>query len=346
MNERQPHCFLPDFCRWTTVVTALVLCELFAIILVVAQLGQLHDAWQELALISLFMQWAGLCCIVFLCLVRGALARLGFGWGALVAYLGLLLVVLSLSEVSYRLILGELLPATDLSHADYLLRNLLISATICALVLRYFHLQHQRNERMKAESEARLQALQARIRPHFLFNTLNTIVSLVRREPELAEGALLNMADLFRAALSDGPGLVPARDELALVRGYLDIEALRLGKRLAVEYHLEELPEDALLPALSLQPLVENAIYHGIEALPEGGVVSLVARRKGEQIELEISNPVNGLPGREGSGCRVAQESVHLRLMHYFPEAAGMRVSCTDDQYRVCFGFPYRSCVT
>ena len=123
----------------------------------------------------------------------------------------------------------------------------------------------------RALHEARLQVLQARIRPHFLFNSINAVLSIVRAEPRQAETALEDMADLFRMAMADAQDLVPLRQEIELGRQYLALEQLRMGERLRVNWHIEDMPDDALMPPLMLQPLLENAVYHGIEPLPQGG---------------------------------------------------------------------------
>ena len=126
-----------------------------------------------------------------------------------------------------------------------------------------------------AITEARLQALQARIRPHFLFNSINAVLSLVRSDPQRAEAALEDMADLFRVLMRDNRELTPLEDEVALCRQYLDLEKLRLGDRLIVDWNVKSMPADALVPPLVLQPLLENAVYHGIEPSSEPGTVSI-----------------------------------------------------------------------
>src|SRR5690606_23707653 len=142
-----------------------------------------------------------------------------------------------------------------------------------------------------------LEALQARIRPHFLFNTLNTGAALVHARPDEAERLLLDLADLFRAALR-GPELVPLADELELTRRYLEIEGLRLGQRLQVRWQLPEPLPQAMVPALSMQPLAENAVRHGIEPLPEGGRIDIEANVAAGRITVEIRNDLGDGDGR------------------------------------------------
>jgi len=342
VEESTPNRILPNFCHWPVVLSVLVLCELFAIIVVLYQLGEMRNPWDELALMSLFMQWAGLSCLALLCIGQHLWGHLSAALSGLLSYLGMLAVILLLSEVSHLWVLGVLTPQSQLEHGQFLLRNMAIGAIICALVLRYFYVHRQWTRRILAESEARAQALTARMRPHFLFNTLNTVVSLVRRDPAMAETALLDLSDLMRASLGSAP-LVTLEEELALVRGYLGIEQLRLGGRLQLEMRLGAVPGDALLPQLSLQPLVENAIYHGIETLAQGGRVEIEDGREGEQLWIEVRNPLSNAPGRGGSGGRLAQESIRLRLLHHFPDTGTLQVEAGPEQYRARLCFTYRS---
>jgi len=138
---------------------------------------------------------------------------------------------------------------------------------------------------------ARLEALQARIRPHFLFNSLNSIASLIASDPERAELAVLDLSDLFRASLAKPGSLVAWRDELALARRYLSIEQYRLGARLELDWQVEGVPDDLPIPQLTLQPLLENAILHGIQPRVEGGRVEVRARYVDGLFELCVSNP-------------------------------------------------------
>ena len=148
-----------------------------------------------------------------------------------------------------------------------------------------------------ALAEARLQALQARIRPHFLFNSLNAVLALIRSDPRRAERTLEDLADLFRALMSDGRSLVRLADEISLVERYAAIEQLRLGERLRMSWDLDQAPVDALLPPLVLQPLLENAVYHGVE--PGTGIGDVLVRieRRGDRVHVLDRESV--APGRQ-----------------------------------------------
>lgn len=331
--------FLPDFCSLPAVFGVVVLSELFAFILTLAQLGRGVEMWDTLALTSLFMQWAGLTGAAVLCAGRRALARLGDRGAALVSYGLLLLVILLLSELAWRFVLEPGLHGG--SHAGFLLRNLAIGAIVSALALRYFYVSHQSRRRLVAESEARIQALQARIRPHFLFNSMNTIASLTRSDPARAEAAIEDLADLFRASLGDGRRLIPLAEELTLTRRYLHVESLRLGTRLHLDWQIDALPPDAAIPPLALQPLVENAIYHGIEQLADGGTIAVRGVWEGELLTLVVSNPCPG-QGRERSGNRVAVDNIRQRLAFHFGADAVLDTEERAGSYQVRLRWPYR----
>jgi two-component system, LytTR family, sensor histidine kinase AlgZ len=179
-------------------------------------------------------------------------------------------------------------------------------------------LQWREGQRTPADARARLAELQSRIRPHFLFNTLNTAVALVRTDPARAEGVLEDLAELFRAALADGGsgGSVTLGSELELARRYLTIEQLRFGERLRLEWQLDAGAEGARLPPLVLQPLLENAVRHGIEPAETGGLVRVRTRARIGRAEITIDNTVGGLPSRPGHGVALGNVRERLRLLH------------------------------
>src|SRR5690606_1609949 len=181
-------------------------------------------------------------------------------------------------------------------------RNLCISAIVSAVVLRYFHVQYQWRHQVQRETNLRIEALQARIRPHFLFNSLNTIAALIEAAPESAEQAVEDLADLFRASLGDANTLVSLEEEIALAQLYQRLEEKRLGERLRVDWKITDAANQQL-PRLTLQPLLENAIHHGIEKLPDGGTVTVTGERTDKGYRLMVRNPLaTGMA--EGSGFR------------------------------------------
>jgi two-component system sensor histidine kinase AlgZ len=191
-----------------------------------------------------------------------------------------------------------------------------------------------------AIADARIQALQARIRPHFLYNSINAVLSLMRSEPRRAERALEDMADLFRVLMSENRTLAPIAEEVELARQYLDIETLRLGERLRVSWRIDAMPADALVPPLMLQPLVENAVYHGIEPAPDGGEVTIDVRRDGRQLVMTLANPLPA-ESRQSVGNRMAIANIRERLQLHFDAEASMKSEISDGTYRVTIRMPY-----
>jgi len=333
--------FLPDLCAVGAVFMVVVVAELFAFVLVLAP-GVRGDFWSELSLVSLFVQWVALSSAAVLCLARPRLRRLGTVAAATGSYLLLLVVGIVVSEAGYRLLhYADFSAGTADNHALFLLRNLALCAIVGAVLLRYFYVQHQWQCNVQREATARLQALQARIRPHFLFNSMNTIAALIRDKPEQAEEAVEDLADLFRATLVDVERPVSLAQELELVQRYLRIEQLRLDARLRVEWELQDLPLQAQVPALLLQPLVENAIYHGIEPLPEGGCIRIHGRCEGDMISLSVSNPLP-TAGRavRHNGNRMALDNIRERLAYAYAGHASLKVTQDAGLYQVNLRFP------
>jgi two-component system sensor histidine kinase AlgZ len=224
-----------------------------------------------------------------------------------------------------------------------LLRSLVLAAVTVASLLAYLRLLTRAYS--PALSEARLQALQSRIRPHFLFNSLNAVLSLVRRDPRRAERALEDLADLFRVLMQDSRSFVRLADEIALLERYAAIEQLRLGERLAITWELDGAPRDALLPPMVLQPLLENAVYHGIEPGTGTGTVVVRIERRGARVLARIENPYFEEHARR-AGNRMAQENIRERLQLFFDAEARLSSRVAGGRYLVELEMPYRRAKT
>jgi two-component system sensor histidine kinase AlgZ len=194
-----------------------------------------------------------------------------------------------------------------------------------------------------ALAEARLQALQARIRPHFLFNSLNAVLALIRRDPRRAERTLEDLADLFRALMSDGRNLVRLADEVHLIERYAAIEQLRLGERLRMSWDLDNAPMDAMLPALVLQPLLENAVYHGVEPGTGTGDVLVRVERRGDRVLMRIENPWLQPGTGTRAGNHMALDNIRERLMLFFDDEARLETRVEGARYQVDIEIPYRN---
>ncbi len=332
--------FLPDFCGLRMVFMVVLVTELFAFVLVLApSVSSLGNRWQHLAFTSLFMQWVALASSGLLCLVRPWLGRLNTVQATSASYLIILLVTSVISWLSLWV-----LHDPDISHiAGFIIRNVTIAGIIAAPVLRYFYVQHQWRRRIQAESQARLQALQSRIRPHFLFNSMNTIASLIRVQPGQAEAAVENLSDLFRASLGEATRMYSLGEEFELCRRYLDIEAMRLGERLKIDWQVSALPRDARIPPLLLQPLLENAIYHGIEPSVAGGTISIHGNESNGQLHITIRNPFSASDTRQRDGNHLAVGNIRERLEACYGRKAGLELTAATDYFEVVINLPYRN---
>ncbi len=340
-RERGEGSFLPDFCRIRMVFGVVITAELLAVVLTLASIDSLNQFSEDLSLRSLYIQWIALGMAGLLCILRSWLGRLSHTLAGVIAWLILIFLTLCVTAVS-QLVLD------DSINWSSVIRSLGISGIGGAMLLRYLYIQHLWRRQVEAESQARFQALQSRIRPHFLFNSMNTIAHLTRANPKLAEEVVEDLADLFRASLADASRRSTLADELDLCRRYLRIEAERLGERLRVEWDLEGLPEQAPLPALVLQPLLENAVYHGIEPAMAAGRVVISGRYSRGRVNLSIRNTlphrVNGNSHRKGNS--MALENTRQRLKGFFDEEASLTVAEVDGEHQVRVVFPYPMRVT
>jgi two-component system sensor histidine kinase AlgZ len=336
--------FLPDFCSIGLLFATVILAELmvFAIVLVMPQTQSI--SWEKLGLLSLFVQWIALSSIGLLCLLRPWLLRWSDRVAGIASYIIVLLATAAVSEAAWQVMkYTSMLSVTD-RHAEFLLKTLAISAILSGISLRVIYLQHQQKIHIQAHAEARIQALQARIRPHFLFNSLNTIAALISSQPRQAEEAVEDLSDLFRASLSKTTQLVTLDEEVAMAKRYVQIEQFRLGDRLQVEWSLQALPSMAMLPVLTLQPLLENAIFHGIELLPAGGKVTIQGYRDGNKLTIIITNPCIPLKQvRPGRGAHMAMQNIRERLQYAFGDKGQLLLVRDDEQCKLEIVFPYRS---
>jgi two-component system sensor histidine kinase AlgZ len=219
------------------------------------------------------------------------------------------------------------------------LRPMLLAMAASIVLLGYFELRARAFS--PAQTEARLAALNARIRPHFLFNSLNAVLSLIRARPQQAEAALESLSDLFRAAMRDPGELVSLADEIALGKQYFELEKLRLGERLAVDWQIGAVSMDLPIPPLMLQPLLENAVYHGIEPAPEGGVVRIAIEQRGEELRIAIANPTVAA-GQHASGNQIAVANIRERLALYYDLEARLEIDAGKQTFEVRIILPCR----
>lgn len=307
---------IPNFCEARPVLSLAFAMVVVAAVLTLSAGGVGKGMLQRWLMLTLYLQWIGICSAATLCWARRWLryARPGIVffvcWGLLVV------IVVVISDLAYRFssYMHWDFAAGEDDRIAFVLRHTLVAAFVALLLLRYFWVRHQWSMQVRAEGEARYQALNARIRPHFLFNSLNSLAALIQVRPDEAEMMVEDLADLFRASLGKGLQVAQLLEEIALCHAYLRIEKLRLGDRLIVEW---DVPEDVLewpVPKLILQPVIENAVHHGISRLAQSGVVRIAAREIFGRLVIEVSNPMPPQDQPAVHGNRVATDNIAQRL--------------------------------
>lgn len=337
--------FFPNFRSFGLALRLVFLAEAVAVILTLSRNAAPTDqAWQDFMLLSALGLCISLISMALLALVSGWLGRLSLMTGTIVAavlFFGT--IVGSVEGLIFFLYDGGYIPQRwPPWHDSMLVRSLLVGGIIGVLVLRYLVLGQRAQVDARLEQEARMQALQSRIRPHFLFNSMNSIASLTRSDPARAEAALQDLADLFRVLLADARKLVPISAEREISRQYLEIEKLRLGDRLNVAWTTNNIPRNALIPALTLQPLLENAIYHGIEPRFGGGTLKIELWTESDSLNIMISNPLPEVRKHaHGRGNKIAMDNIRQRLItHFGAKHAAMQSFEEGNQYYVKLKMP------
>ena len=322
------------------LTVVILVAQLLVLVLLLAG-GEI--TWVRFALLSLFVQWVALTSAGMLCFSRPIFLRFGLLQGAALAFLLVMLSTLLVGLVGDRVLGGDLSNRIDWAGIG---RQLAIAGIITGMVLRYFYVQQRLREQERSELQARIQALQSRIRPHFLFNSMNIIASLISVDPETAESVVEDLSALFRASLNELGNQVPLSEELALCRRYLRIEGLRLGDRLETDWQIEDVPNQLRVPLLTLQPLVENSIYHGIQPLPEGGKITLRLWYEDERVFVDISNPIpqknTGDGSRSGTeGNRMALSNIRSRLEVLYGPTASLSTLEENNRFVTSLSYPY-----
>ncbi len=344
--------FIPDLCSVQSVFILVLIAELVVIVLTLSASKLPNFDWNHLGLGSSLALWIILVSAACLCRLRAKLNQLPLVKAAIISFslilfvgtafciLGEWLLYYASGDYLYQTSLFNSLKQLDYWHA---LNNILIVAIVSGISLRYFYVQEQLRQRKQAELEARLAALQARIRPHFLFNSLNSVASLIVSDPHKAEDMVLHLCDLFRAALSDSDKPHSLEQELELCHSYLQIEQIRLGERLNLEWHVDfqkgPIPQ---IPKLLIQPLVENAVYHGIQPMEQGGTITVEAKSDPEdsqQMIVTISNPLPKPSPDVPQGHQIALGNIRSRLQGYFANRANISIS-SGECYTVKLSLP------
>ncbi len=335
--------FLPNMCVPQSVLRAVVVAILIAIVITLAGSKSFQDFFTNLGLTALFIVWITLISVFLICLI----GRFQTKPSVVTTTVIVLSITTGLTLIAS--ILGTMALSYNSEHGIrywdtlFVLKTVFIATVISLIFLRYFYVQHQWEIHVHADTSAKYDALQSRMRPHFLFNSLNTVAQLVHIDADKAEEALLDIAGFMRTIL-DKRNRISLREELDLTVSYLNIEALRLGKhRLSIVWDMDQatLPMDMDIPPLLLQPLVENAIYHGIQPRKDGGTLGISLYDNGDSLGVSVTNPI---PKDEANahlkGNHIAQENMKKRLQLAYGDKANLKIEKTARQYRVSFMIP------
>lgn len=341
--------FLPDFCAPPTVLAVVLIAGLVGLVVTLVRPTSPTMFWTQLAGASLYLLWLGLTCSAVLCRARPYLQRMSIRRANLIALTLLLVTIAIVAEAVYQVgqlwghagndVIASFFPQ---QHSSFLLRSIAVGFIVSGAALRYFHVSAEWKHTIQLEALARIHALQARIRPHFLFNSMNTIAALTRSSPKHAEQAVEDLADLFRATLSEANARITLQEEFEIARTHQRIEQLRLGERLQVQWDIDALPPRALVPSLIVQPLLENAVYHGVETLPEGGTVTITGRHNGDVLHIEVRNPIaesTHEPARPGN--HMALTNIRERLELAWPQRASVDTWLEGREFCARLTFPY-----
>ena len=328
----------PSFCRWRLLLAVVAVTQISVLLIAIGMLGGFSLLW--LGVVSLYAQSLALVTAMGLCITQSWLARLS----ARGAWLGswLMAIVTALAFSYSAGIVGTVLGAGP-GRPDFslfVLQSVLAVALVSVALFRYLFIRAQWRTQILARSEARVQALQARIRPHFLFNSLNTIASLIPEEPDAAERAIEDLADLFRGSMRRADRLISLSAELKLARKYLQMEQRRLGDRLLIDWQVSELPAGASILPLTLQPLLENAVAHGIAPRVDGGKIRVYGVGEKENIVITISNPL-GPEQYSSEGHGMALANIRERLDLAFGPLSSLITHQDDQQFFAVLSLPY-----
>lgn len=330
---------LPYLCEPQTLLGLVIMGELIALVLLLANNGAFQFSWADFGMASFLIQWIILCSTAALCQLRNRLNQLSPIMNGSISF-GICLLIAGVS-----LWLANTMFAASVT-ALMLFEQFLIAAIVCGILLRYLWLQQQLRNREQAEMSARFDVLQARIHPHFLFNSMNSIASLIHVDPDAAEKTVEDLSTLFRASLSL-PNLIPLKQELDLCQRYIAIESIRLGQRLTMEWDIAKPLPKTKVPSLLLQPLLENAIVHGIQKNTEGGTIRFTLALTQQVMTIYISNPLpeNIEDKRMAAGNKMAHQNIQHRLASHYGDKAKMRVdrNLANNHYEIILTLPIQN---
>ncbi len=334
-NEVPQMSQLPDFCRASILYLTIIACVLLAFLMAFMANNWRFNFWYNFSSFALFNLWTALSSIGILCLIKKHFAKLSLQKFSLLA----VVITTSISLIFSLLLLLYL--AEPLSFWN-LFRNAAIAFIVSSIFFRYYYLQQNSLLQIQAEAEARVQALQSRIRPHFLFNSLNTLANLAAQDPERTEESILDLADIFRASMQRSDKLIAFVEEKNLCNQYLKLEQQRLGDKLKVEWQTDTINEQLPFPPLLLQPIIENAVYHGVQNRKDGGTILIKGISTRNHIQLEITNPLPHTTTSMHKGNSLALNNIRQRLEVLYQDRAKLNYHSSGDTFYCILKIPKR----
>ena len=346
--EQHEMYFFTKIGRWQYLIELFIGSNALAMVLALAEAQGWHGlSFARVLQYVLYINWVVLCFAALVEFFQARFLRMGLSLSFLVSFLLLQGIVL-LTTLSLNTLLHfgqkfhlQQFGIDDLLHGVGL--HLSYGVLLGAFCFRYIYVREQAIQQQHSELQARVHAMQARIHPHFLFNSLNNVISLIAIDPDKAEQMLLNLSRLFRASFQELK-LVSLKDEIELCQRYLDIEQIRLGERLSVEWKIEQpqLLSQVQIPLLTLQPLLENSIFHGVEKVLAKSNISILIEILQNQVNIVITNPYVSDKINLKQGHGIALQNVKQRLQAYYGRSVAFQSYAGKGMYTTVLQYRYK----
>ncbi|MBL4659386.1 MAG: histidine kinase [Alcanivoracaceae bacterium] len=332
--------WLTDFCDSLRVFVSIVMIQIAVIIYALSFFSFDFEFLRKLSVLTLLAQLVGLILLILLCKLRYFFNQFDVVKGVVILILLVILLTSFLSQlIGYLDMQLTFHMFANQNAINYLNIKLSVSsALICIALVRYFYIQDQWHKQLQKLSDARLNALQARIRPHFLFNSLNSIASLISIDADRAELAIAEFSSLMRRTFTHKEKFISISEELNWVKRYLAIEKLRLDKRLKYNINCETSLYIKKIPVLCLQPLVENAILHGLQPLENGGIIDIDIFAQANNLFIQVSNPFIVQLDNNSNGMALANIKERLHLQ--YGSKAFMQIDKDNETYKITISIP------
>lgn len=317
---------LPDFCRASIVYLTILACVLLAALLSLIMPNWQQHYWFNFSSFTLFSLWTALSSIGILCSIKRFFPTVHLRQFSIIA-----VTVSVIISLLYTAILGAYLQVDNM--ASLLFKHGLITLIVSGIFFRYYFLQQHSLLQIQSEAEARIQALQSRIRPHFLFNSLNTLANMATQDPDKTEEAILDLADIFRASMQRSDKLIPFSEEKHLCSQYLALEKQRLGDKLSIEWQTDTIDDKTPFPPLLLQPIIENAVFHGVQNRTDGGTIMIKGLSSKHHIEIEVTNPLPCTHDTLHKGNSLALKNIRQRIEILYQGKAHFKHHSAQDTF-------------